>query len=169
MSRRSFELVTRVPGTPEAALDFLADLDAHRGLHPYLESARLVGRARETRTSWTEPETSGTRSRAHWRVVERPRLGPFRYRIRFTARMTRESPTVLVGDVAAAPGCTLTTTTTASWVEGAPEALAATELHEVCVVVAPRPVVEYMTRHARLAHERTYALLPAELARRGEG
>lgn len=100
-----------------------------------------------------------------WRVAERPRLGPLRYRIRFPARMIRVSSSSLVGRVVAAPGCTLETSTTAVALRGPGDHPAETELREVCVVSAPWPVVGHMTRHARLAHERTYALLPAELAR----
>lgn len=157
MSRRSFALRTSVPCTPEAALDFLADLAAHRGLHPYLESATKVGRAAE-----------GFRTTERWRVVERPRLGRLRYRIRFTAQMSRMSPTVLLGHVVAAPGCTLDTTTIATSVAGATDGTVETELHETCIVVAPWPLVGYMTRHALAAHQRTYLLLPGEIAGRAE-
>lgn len=163
VSRRSFELATRVPGSPEAALDFLADLAAHRGLHAYLESAQVVGRGSSDEGPWVD-----------WRVVERPRLGPLRYRIRFPARMVRTSPTTLVGRVVAAPGCTLETTTTAVAVAGGgtadePGAMAGADLREVCVVSAPWALVGYMTRHARIAHERTYAVIAGELAGAGDG
>ena len=43
------------------------------------------------------------------------------------------------------------------------------ELREVCVVSAPWPLVGYMTRHARIAHERTYALIAGELAGAADG
>jgi hypothetical protein len=161
VSRRSFVLATRVPGTPEAAVDFLADLAAHRGLHAYLESASVVGSGSSDEGPWVD-----------WRVVERPRLGPLRYRIRFPARMIRSSPTTLVGRVVAAPGCTLETTTTATpagAVAGAAGGESGAELREVCVVTAPWLLVGYMTRHARIAHERTYGLIAGELAGAGEG
>ncbi|MCV2393696.1 hypothetical protein OEB99_05185 [Actinotalea sp. M2MS4P-6] len=156
LGSRSFELVTRVPGTPEAAVDFLADLAAHRGLHAYLESAEVVGRGSSDEGQWVD-----------WRVAERPRLGPFRYRIRFPARMIRTSPTTLVGRVVAAPGCTLETSTTATEAgssDGGASAPSGVELREVCVVSAPWPLVGYMTRHARIAHERTYARIAGVLS-----
>jgi hypothetical protein len=64
------------------------------------------------------------------------------------------------GDVVAAPGCTLVTTTRATG------SGASATLHEVTVVTAPLPLVGYMARQARLAHARTFSLLPAELASR---
>jgi len=143
MATRTFELTTRVPVAPEAVIDFLADLAAHRGMHPYLVEARIV----ESGDGWRD-----------WLVVERPALGPFRYTIRFPARMTRTSPTTLRGDVTAAPGCTLLTSTTA--VADGPGAT----VTESTVVTAPAPLVGYMAKHARVAHERTYSLLPRELS-----
>ncbi len=143
------------------AVDFLADLAAHRGLHAYLESAHVVGRGSSDEGPWVD-----------WRVVERPRLGPLRYRIGFPARMIRTSPTTLVGRVVAAPGCMLETSTTAMAVgrgTGGSREPAGAELREVCVVSAPWPLVGYMTRHARIAHERTYALIAGELAGAADG
>jgi hypothetical protein len=37
-------------------------------------------------------------------------------------------------------------------------------LTETTEVTAPWPLIGYMTRQARTAHERTFALLPGELA-----
>lgn len=147
MATRSFELTTTVPVPPEAAVDFLVDLARHHGLHPYVVSADVVASGQDEDGSWQD-----------WRVVERPRLGPFRYTIRFPARMIRTSPTSMRGDVTAAPGCTLVTLTEARGTGGS------TTLHEVTVVTAPLPLVGYMTRQARLAHARTFSLLPTELA-----
>jgi hypothetical protein len=145
---RSFELSTLVPGVPERAVDFLAKLDGHRGMHPYLHSADVVARGEDGRGVW-----------ADWVIVERPTVWGIPYSIRFPARMTRVSPTLLIGDVRAAPGCTLTTTTSATPTE------AGTLVSEVTEVTAPAPLVGYMTRHARLAHTRTYGLLAGELNR----
>src|SRR4051794_6758387 len=92
-----------VPVAPEAAVDFLGDLARHHGLHPYVVSADVLASGEDAAGSWQA-----------WRVVERPRLGPFRYTIRFPARMTRTSPTSMRGDVTAMPGCTLVTTTQAT-------------------------------------------------------
>jgi len=149
MATRSFELTTTVPVAPEAAIDFLVDLARHHGLHPYVVSAEVVAAGEDEAGTWQD-----------WRVVERPRLGPLRYTIRFPARMTRTSPASMRGDVTAAPGCTLVTTTRASG------SAASATLHETTVVSAPLPLVGYMTRQARLAHARTFSLLPSELADR---
>lgn len=148
MARRTFELTTTVPVSPEAAIDFLVDLARHHGLHPYLVSAEVVDRGTDQAGTWQD-----------WRVVERPRLGPLRYPIRFPARMIRTSPTSMRGEVTAAPGCTLVTTTHATGTA------ASSTLHETTVVTAPPPLVGYMARQARLAHARTFSLLPTELER----
>lgn len=147
MATRTFELTATAPVVPSAAIDFLADLGAHHGLHPFLVSADAVAHGEDADGPWTA-----------WCVVERPALGPLRYTIRFPARMQRLSPTSLIGTVHAAPGCSLVTRTTATAVEGG--AL----LREVTTVTAPGLVVGYMANGARTAHARTYALLPMELA-----
>lgn len=149
MSTRRFELSTTVRAAPEGALDFLARLDAHRGMHPYLESAEVERSGRDATGPWQD-----------WRVVERPRLGPLRYTIAFPARMIRVSPTELRGRVRAAPGCFLETVTTVR------AAGSGAVVDEMTVVTAPWMLVDYITRHARLAHTRTFSLLDGELARR---
>lgn len=158
MATRTFELATTVPVSPEAAIDFLVDLARHHGLHPYLVSAEVVDRGTDQAGSWQD-----------WRVVERPRLGPLRYPIRFPARMIRTSPASMRGEVTAAPGCTLVTTTHATGTAASATlhetALHETTLHETTVVTAPLPLVGYMARQARLAHARTFSLLPTELER----
>ena len=152
MATRTFELTTTVPVTPPAAIDFLVDLSRHHGLHPYVVSAGVVDSGRDPDGSWQD-----------WRVVERPRLGPMRYTIRFPARMTRTSANSMRGDVTAARGCTLVTTTTAT---AADESAV---LHETTVVTAPWLLVGYMARQARIAHARTFSLLPRELAASSAG
>jgi hypothetical protein len=148
MTTRTFELTTTVPVAPEAAIDFLVDLSRHRGLHPFVVSADVVASGRDADGDWQD-----------WRVVERPRLGPVRYTIRFPTRMTRTGPTAMRGDVRAAPGCMLVTRTTATADAVAGHAI----VHELTTVSAPRLVLGYMAEQARVAHARTFALLPAEL------
>ncbi|MBW4033333.1 MAG: hypothetical protein HIU88_11845 [Acidobacteria bacterium] len=150
MASRTFELTTAVPVAPEAVIDFLEDLGRHRGLRPFLVSADVVARGHDAVGPWTQ-----------WRVTERPKLGPFRYRITFPARMHRTSATSMSGDVRAAPGCSLRTTTEAT---AHPAPASASTVHEVTVVTAPRLLIGYMTRQAQLAHARTFSLLPRELA-----
>lgn len=149
VATRSFVLDALVPVAPETAIDFLAQLDRHRGLHAYLQSAEIVDRGSDASGEWTQ-----------WRIVERPRLGPFRYTIRFPARVTRTSPTSLRSSVIAAPGCTLVSTTEADMTD------AGGRVSETVTVSAPWMLVAYMHRHALLAHRRTYAALPGVLADR---
>jgi len=143
----SFTLTATVPASPEQAIDFLMRLDGHRGMHPYLQSAVVVAEGEDHGAPWWD-----------WNIVERPAVGPFRYTIRFPARMTRLGPDRMRGHVRAARGCLLDSVTSAA---DAQEGSVVTETTEV---TAPAAVLGYMTRHARLAHERTFALLPVELA-----
>lgn len=149
MAERTFEVSATVPVAPEAALAFLADLTAHEGLHPYLVSARVVAEGDSPAGAWQE-----------WLVHERPRLGPLRYPIRFGARLTRTSPTSVLSEVAAAPGCTIRAVTSAEPAPGGALLL------ERAVVRAPRLLVGYMAAQAEAAHRRTYRLLPGVLAAR---
>ncbi|WP_036963457.1 hypothetical protein [Promicromonospora kroppenstedtii] len=148
MTTRSFVLTTSVPVGPHEAIDFLTDLARHRGLHPYLVSAEIVASGTGPDGPWQD-----------WQVVERPRLGPLRYTLRFPARVERSADDVMTSSVHAAPGCTLRTVTRAT---PDPDGAVLTENTEVA---APWPVAGYMTRHARAAHVRTFELLPAELGR----
>ena len=151
MATRTFELATRVPAPPGTVLDFLVSLDRHRGLHPYLVSATIVDEGAGGDGPWRA-----------WRVVERPRLGPIRYPIRFSARVTRTSATSYRTDTSTGPGVRLTVTMTV-----APEGRG-TLVRESTTVTAPRPLIGYVTRHARAAHARVFRLLPDEVARDGE-
>jgi hypothetical protein len=65
MATRSFVVETQVGAAPEAAIDFLAELDRHRGLHAYLQSGERVAQGTGAEGDWAE-----------WKIVERPRLGP---------------------------------------------------------------------------------------------
>lgn len=148
MSTRSFALSTTVAAGPGDVIDFLADLPRHVGLHPFLVSAVVTG--------------TGTGDDGVWRdfvVTERPRLGRLRYTLRFTARVVRTSPTAMRSVVRALPGCRLAVLTRAT-----PAQDGRTLVTEETTVSAPYPVVGYMTRSARLAHERTFALLDRTLA-----
>lgn len=142
---RSFRLSATVDATPQQVIDFLMQLDGHRGLHPYLQSAEVVDEGAGDDGPWQD-----------WRVVERPAFWGIRYTLAFPARMTRSSPTSMIGDVRAAPGCRLRTVTTAVPVT------AGSVVEETTTVTTPWPVTAYMTKHAELAHARTFTLLPAQ-------
>jgi hypothetical protein len=146
VATRTFQLEAIVPVAPSAVIDFMSDLTLHHGIHPFVVSATIVDAGTGSDGAWVD-----------WKVVERPPLGPLRYTIRFPARMVRTSNDSMVGIVHAAPGCDLTTNTTATVVDGK------TVLRESTVVTAPRLLVGYMTTQARVAHARTYSLLPTEL------
>lgn len=146
MATRTFELTTTVDASAEAVIDFLIRLDGHRGIHPYLERAEVVASGSDERGPWWD-----------WRIVERPRLGPLRYAIRFPARMWRLAPAAMRGSVRAAPGCTLVTVTTAEAREGG------AIVSERTSVTAPALLVSYMAKHAQIAHARTFSKLADSL------
>ena len=148
MGERSFHLYAVVPVEPESAIDFLTDLARHRGLHPYLEEAVITEEGDSEAGHWQQ-----------WLIRERPTLGPFRYSLRFGARLTRTSPTTYTSSVHAAPGCTIEAVTHARLGDTPGTAL----VEERSVVRAPALLLSYMARHAELAHARTFRLLPAVL------
>ena len=143
MGRREFEVRTTLAAAPETAIDFLMDIAGHRGLHPFLVSADVIESGESTLGPWWE-----------WSVVERPALGPLRYRLRFRARMTRTSAASMTSRVRAAPGCWLRATTVAAPVDGG-----GCRLVETTEVLAPWPVLAYMARNAEVAHRRTFGRL----------
>jgi hypothetical protein len=146
MAQRSFHLYAVVPVDPEVAIDYLADLARHRGLNPYLEEAVITDEGDSDKGHWQK-----------WRIHDRPPLGPFRYSLRFGARLTRTSPTTYTSSVLAAPGCTIEAVTHARLGDTPGTAL----VDERSVVTAPAPFLSYMARHAELAHARIFRLLPA--------
>lgn len=150
VATRQFGLTTVVAARPEYAIDFLMDLRRQRGLHPFVVSADIVASGTTNAQPWFR-----------WRIHERPTLGPIRYSIRFTATMHR-APTTMTANVAAAPGCSLTSRTTAHTALDGP--LAGTVMHEVTTVTAPRLLLGYMWTQAHTAHASVYEHLPAELA-----
>lgn len=144
---RAFELSVLLPVGPAEVIDFLADLTRHRGLHPFLVSATVVGTGASAEGQWSD-----------WRVEERPTIGPLRYRLRFSARVTRTSETAMSTLVRAAPGCWLRSTTVAAPVGTGSLVTETTE------VTAPWPVLGYMARSGEAAHARTFTRLPDALA-----
>jgi hypothetical protein len=148
MGRRAFAVTTTVAAAPSEAVDFLMGLAGHRGLHPFLVSATVVDSGASSEGAWWD-----------WSVVERPAIGPVRYRLRFPARLTRTSSSSMTALVRAAPGCWLRSSTVAEpWASGC-------RLVERTEVTAPWPVLGYMARNAQVAHARTFSLLPEVLTR----
>jgi hypothetical protein len=143
---RAFEVVTTLSVEPEEVIDFLMDLNRHLGLHPFLTAATVVDTGTSPEGPWWD-----------WSVEERPKVGPFRYRLRFPTRMTRTSAASMTAVVRAAPGCRLRSTTRADAVDGGCRLVEQTE------VTAPWPVLGYMARQGEAAHVRTSSLLPGAL------
>ena len=148
VAKRCFELSTTVPGAPVAVIDFLVDLEHHRGLHPFLISARPIGTGTSRRGSWCD-----------WDVEERPRFGPLSYRMRFRARVTRLSATAFETWVHPLPNCHLRGRTRAEETTGG-----RTRVTESVTAVAPFLMVSYLARQARAAHRQTYERLFVALA-----
>lgn len=146
MAQRVFEVGCLVEVAPEEVIDFLTDLSNHHGLHPFLVSAVV-----------TDEGLSPAGPYRRWQVLERPKLGPVRYPIRFPATLTRTSATSFTSHVRAAPGCTIDSVTVAT--PGVQPGTA--QLHERSAVRAPTALVAYMARQAEVAHRRTMTLLPA--------
>jgi hypothetical protein len=146
---RSFELSAVVDVPPEQAVDVLVDLSAHLGLHPLLVSATVLGAGRSAEGDWVR-----------WALEDRLGAGPLRVPFRYEALLTRTSPTSFTSDVRPAPGSRLRGSTTAA------DHPSGTLLIERTEVTGPRPLVGYTTRQARVAHERTYGLLPGLLSGR---
>ena len=148
VAKRSFEVSTTLPGAPSAVIDFLMDLEKHRGLHPYLVSATVSGTGSSHLGPWWD-----------WQVEERPRMGPVPYSLRFRVRMTRTSASSLESRLTALPGCHLRAS-----MQAVATADGSTVLTEKVSATAPPLIVGYLARKARGAHIRTYARLPAALA-----
>ena len=146
MGRRRFEVSATLPASPEDVIDLLVDLGRHRGLHPFLTSAVMVGSGTSAEGVWRD-----------WRVEERPTLGPLRYRLRFPVRTLRTSATSMTALVRAAPGCWLCS---ASQARPDRTGGAGSQVVETTVVTAPWPVLGYMARTAEAAHGRTFSALP---------
>jgi hypothetical protein len=145
---RVFEISCVVPVGPEEVIDFLTDLANHRGLHPFLVEAAVVSEGDSPAGPFRQ-----------WRVLDRLRLGPVNYPFRYSARLTRTSPTSFTSHVSAAPGCTIDVETSAWSGEG----LGTARVHERSVVRAPVGILGYMARNAERAHRRAMDLLPAVL------
>jgi hypothetical protein len=147
MGRRTFEVTATLAVPPEAALDFLMDLARHRGLHPFLVSASVVGSGISPDGPWWD-----------WRVEERPPLGPIRYPLRFSARLTRTSTQSMTALVKPGLGVRLWSTTVAH------PTTTGCALVETTEVSAPWPVLGYTARHGEAAHRRTFSRLPEVLS-----
>ena len=150
MAERTLTQRTVVPATdPVRVIDWLADLRHTVGLQPLIESAELVadrpGDAADTTT---------------WRITERPRLGRWGFRIRFTATVRRVSPTQVHTQVKAALGTRLVTQVHATpFADGS-----GVEVVQVLTATAPAATIGYVIGQARAAHTEAFRRLPGLLA-----
>lgn len=147
MTTREIRLSAHVPAAAADVVDFLAAIERHHGLHPFLESAEVVAAGVGPDGPWQD-----------YAVVERPSLGPLRYRVRFGARIVRTSPTSLRSEVVMS-GCRLDATTTAT---DEPDG-SGCRVEERTLVTSPRLLVGYVARQAARAHARTLAGLADQL------
>jgi hypothetical protein len=141
VATRELTLSAHVPAAAVEVVDFLAAIERHRGLHPFLESADVVAHGDGPDGPWQD-----------YRVVERPSFGPVRYRVRFPALVVRTSPTSLRSEVRLT-GCRLDSTTTAT---DEPDG-SGCRVEECTLVTSPRLLVGYVARQAGRAHARTLA------------
>ena len=149
MSQASFELSAVVNADVETAFQFLSDLNNHRHLHPYFEKAEQIA---------TDIDADGQRF-IDFMITERPRLGPFRYTIRFPTRMVFTDQHEFRSYVRAALGTNLVNVMKVKQ-EGN-----GTRITEHVVVRAPWLTIHYVKQQAYLAHKRTFDLLPSVLKR----
>ena len=133
----------RVP--PETLLSFLSDLHHHRDLHPLIERIEDLPPA---------PERPAAR---RYRVVDRLRLGPLRFRTTYVAELEPASASEIRGTAWQSPGVEVHTRYR---VTPAPEG---TRLCEDAIVKAPRLLLGYVRRQAEAAHRETLAKLKAHL------
>jgi hypothetical protein len=124
------------------------DVEKHQGLNPFLVSASVRSSGVSHRGPWWD-----------WIIEERPRIGPFRYRLRFRTRLTRLSSTSMESRVRPLPGCYLR-----SIIKCAERADGLTQLRENVVAIAPSPLVGCLARQARAAHTQTYQRFTVVLA-----
>lgn len=146
MATRTFDLKASVGVAPEDAIDFLVRLDRHPGVHPYFTHAEIVAKGSSDTGPWTD-----------WKVTETSRLGPFSYPLQFTTRTIRTSEAEMTSVVRPAPGCRLHISARSIEIAGG------SHVTETVTASAPRPLLGYMTRQARLARGRLFERLPDAL------
>jgi carbon monoxide dehydrogenase subunit G len=147
MATAYFEQTIDVRVPPEAVHTFLTDLHRYRALHPLIERIEDLPSA---------PERPGAR---RYRVIDRLRFGPLRFRTAYIAEVEPTSPTEVHGTAWQNPGVEVHTRYRVS---PSPEG---TTLREEAVVKAPCLLLGYVRRQARAAHRETLEKLKTHLER----
>ena len=152
MAERSFEQSIAIGVAPAVVHAFLADLHRHRDLHPLIERIEdLPGHpARPT-------------VRRH-RVIDRMRLGPIAFRIRYLAELDPFAPDLILGAAWQSPGVEVRTRYRIT-----PSPAGGTLVHEEVLLKAPFLLIGYAHRQAEAAHRETLAKLKVLLESESAG
>jgi hypothetical protein len=149
MRRENFELSTFVDTDLETTFQFLSDLNNHRYLHPYFVQAEQI----------SSRQDSGGNLIKEFVITERPRLGPFRYTIKFPTKMTITVHHEFTSEVHAAFATHLVNSLKCESENNG------TRVVETVIIHAPWLTIRYVKRQAYIAHKRTFDLLPSALVK----
>ena len=125
-----------VPASPEAVRDFYVDLDSLTLVHPLIVSVEELSR--------DDLADGGYRQR--YRVVDRVRMGPFRFQIAYRAQWDVPVQGDVLTEAVQSPGVRLRGTVSFEPIDGG------TRLTERIRISAPRPLAGYTNREAVKAH-----------------
>jgi hypothetical protein len=149
MQRENFELSTLVSTDVETTFHFLADLNNQRHLHPYFVQADEISSGKDSAGNLIK----------EFVITERPRLGPFRYTIKFPTTMTITGHHEFTSEVHAALGTHLVNRMRCE------SENTGTRVIETVTIHAPWLTIRYVKRQAYIAHKRSFDLLPSALVK----
>lgn len=147
MRHEHFELSTFVNIDIDIAFRFLCDMNNHKHLHPYFVRAEQVS---------SQMDALGNPI-YEFMITERPRLGPFRYTIKFPTTMTFTAPHQFKSEVRAAFQTHLLNTMRCE------REKQGTRITETVDIRAPGLTIRYVKQQAYIAHKRSFDLLPSVL------
>lgn len=125
-----------VAASPRAVRDLYVDLDNLKVVHPLIVSIRELSR----------DDLAGGGYRQSYRVVDRVRMGPFRFTTAYRAQWEVPDEGDVLTEAVQSPGVRLRGTVSFDAVDGG------TRLTERIRIAAPRPLAGYTTREAVKAH-----------------
>jgi len=145
VAEAKFEQSIDIAVPPKVVHSFLGNLHHYRSLHPFIERVEDLAPTRE------HPD-------AHrYRVTDRLRFGPFRYRFAYVAELEASSSTEVRGTAWQEPGIEVHTRYRVAPVDRG------TRLHEDASIRAPRLLLRFVRRQAEAAHRETLAKLKERL------
>lgn len=145
VAEAKFEQSIDIAVPPRVVHSFLGNLHHYRALHPLIERVEDLAPTRE-------------RPDAHrYRVTDRMRFGPFRYRFAYVAELEATSSTEVRGTAWQEPGIEVRTRYRVAPVGSG------TRLHEDASIQAPRLLLGFVRRQAEAAHRETLAKLKVRL------